>query len=282
MNNSMISAMVSMGGIQHKLDTISDNMANSNTIGYKSKKSSFEDLLTKVQSHEPGMKQAGRATPLGFTLGWGSRMSGITEDMTQGSLKTTDVPTDLALEGNALFEIALDDKGNRAWTRDGSFKLSLAENDASYGYLTTNQGQMVLKTDGTPIAIPNGYHMKIDATGLITAAMPDGSDPMGLGYIKVVEPKQPHLLKQTDNNLYVLPDGTAAAAANTIVSAVNLADPANAKKGIAVRQGTLEQSNVNLADEMVDLMQVQRAYQLMARALTSSDTMMGLANNLRG
>jgi flagellar basal-body rod protein FlgG len=209
-------------------------------------------------------------------------MSSMTEDMTQGSMKTTDVPTDLALEGNALFEIALDDQGNHAWTRDGSFKLSIAENDSSYGYLTTNQGHMVLDTAGNPIAIPNGYHMKIDATGFVTVAMPDGSDPMDIGHIKVVEPKQPHLLKQIDNNMYVLPDGTAATAANTIIGNVDLTNPANASKGIAVRQGVLEQSNVNLADEMVDLMQVQRAYQLTARALTSSDTMMGLANNLRG
>jgi flagellar basal-body rod protein FlgG len=141
---------------------------------------------------------------------------------------------------------------------------------------------MVLDTAGNPIAIPNGYHMKIDATGFVTVAMPDGSDPMDIGHIKVVEPKQPHLLKQIDNNMYVLPDGTAATAANTIIGNVDLTDPANASKGIAVRQGVLEQSNVNLADEMVDLMQVQRAYQLTARALTSSDTMMGLANNLRG
>jgi len=282
MNNSMISAMVSMTGIQQKLDIISDNMANSNTTGYKAKKASFEDVLTNIQQHDSKMKQPGRSTPLGFTQSWGTRMTALSEDATQGSLKVTDVPTDLAVEGNAMFEIELDAQGNKAWTRDGSFELSMVEGDLENAYLTTNQGYLVMDTNDDPIRIPNGYVMQVDPKGHITAQKPGSSDIQDIGFLKVVEPTQPNLLQQTEQNLYVLPVG----AQNTIMQTVDLAnmDPSDpfTRKDIAIRQGALEQSNVNLANEMVDLMQVQRAYQLTARALTSSDTMMGLANNLRG
>jgi len=278
----MISAMVSMSGIQQKLDIISDNMANSNTTGYKAKKASFEDVLTNVRQHDAKMKQPGRATPLGFTQSWGTRLTSLSEDMTQGSMKVTDVPTDLAVEGNAMFEVVLDDQGNKAWTRDGSFNLVLMKNDPDNAYLTTNQGYKVLDINDEPIRIPNGYVMQVDPKGHITAQKPGSTEIVDIGYLKVAEPTQPGLLQQTDQNLYILPAGVP----NTLMQGVDLAnmDPSDpfSRKDIAIRQGALEQSNVNLGNEMVDLMQVQRAYQLTARALTSSDTMMGLANNLRG
>ncbi|WP_152396343.1 flagellar hook-basal body protein [Paenibacillus guangzhouensis] len=281
MNNSMISAMVSMSGIQQKLDIISDNMANSNTTGYKAKQASFEDVLTNLATHDAKMKQPGRATPLGFTQSWGTRMSSLSEDTTQGSLKVTDVPTDLAVEGNAMFEIALDDQGTVGWTRDGSFNLVLDKQDTDNVYLTTSQGYKVLDINGEPIKIPNGYAMQVDAKGHITAQKPGSPEILDIGYVKVAEPMQPGLLQKTDENFYILPYG----APQNVMQGVDLAnmDPADpfSRKDIAIRQGALEQSNVNLANEMVDLMQVQRAYQLTARALTSSDTMMGLANNLR-
>lgn len=279
MNNSMISALVSMSGLQQKLDVLSDNMANASTIGYKSKKVSFEDVLTKTLSQESGMKKDGRATPLGFTLSWGTRLSHLSEDLTQGNVQTTNVPTDLALEGNALFEIKTDDQGGLAWTRDGSFQLGVLSNDTSYMTLMNSQGQPVMNTQNGPIQIPIGYQMQIDATGAVTAVSSDGSEVLPIGYIKVVQPTQPDLLTKTDHNMYILPAGTAQTALNDFVTNVDLTLP---NRTVSVRQGALEQSNVNLADEMVDLMQVQRAYQLTARALTSSDTMMGLANNLRG
>ena len=89
MNNSMISAKVSMTAIQQRLDVISDNIANVNTAGYKSKQANFEDVLTRVQQQDDKYKQDGRSTPMGYNLGFGARLVNLTRDMSQGSMKET-------------------------------------------------------------------------------------------------------------------------------------------------------------------------------------------------
>lgn len=119
MNNSMISAMVSMTGIQQRLDVISDNIANVNTAGYKSKQAAFEDVLTRVQQQPDKYKLDGRSTPMGYNLGFGARLADVTKDMSQGSFNETGNPTDLAIEGNAMF--AVEANGEKMWTRQGAF-----------------------------------------------------------------------------------------------------------------------------------------------------------------
>ena len=117
---SMISAMVSMSGIQQRLDLLADNMANLNTVGFKRKEATFEDTLTRVQQQAKGMELPGRVSPRGFNLGFGSMMAGAEVNFEQGSIKQTDIPTDLAIEGNALFSVMT--AGNiKAYTRRNNF-----------------------------------------------------------------------------------------------------------------------------------------------------------------
>lgn len=104
MNNSMIGAMVSMI-VQQRLDLIADNIANINTVGYKSKQGSFEDVLANVQQQPSTYLQNGRAMPLGYNLGYGVKTAAIMKNMEQGPLKETGLPTDLAIQGNAMFEV---------------------------------------------------------------------------------------------------------------------------------------------------------------------------------
>ncbi|MGZ7446164.1 flagellar hook-basal body protein [Paenibacillus sp. TH7-28] len=274
MNNSMISAMVSMGGIQQRLDLLADNIANVNTVGYKRKEASFEDTLTEVQQQIPKFNNlSGRATPSGFNLGFGSRLSHVALNFQQGSIKETGNTTDLAIEGNALFSVLTPD-GVKAYTRAGDFHIQPNPNDGESSYLMNNQGYVVLKSDGEPIEIPAGAKLAIDGEGNIRATL--GEEVTEAGRIALLTPERPEALRQRDGNLFVLADGVNEA--DALVDTLTL--PVGKQAG--VRQGALEQSNVDLTDEMAEMVQVQRAYQLSARALTSSETMMGLANNLRG
>ncbi|CAM2930572.1 flagellar hook-basal body protein [Paenibacillus sediminis] len=266
MNNSMISSSVSLAGIQQKIDVISGNIANVNTVGYKSKDATFEDTLTRVQDQSKQYDLPGRKSPLGYNLGFGSYLAASTYNMSQGSLQETGKETDFAIQGNALF--AVDAGGTQAWTREGDFQLSPDSNGDLF--LTTNQGYFVLDTNGQPIQVANGSHIRVDAQGNVTEIDLAGNENV-VAQLNLVEVARPESLVEAGGNLYKL-----AAGAN----ASNVFNPVTDQA--SVRQGFLEQSNVDLTKEMTDLTQAQRAYQLAARALTSSDNMMSIANNLRG
>ncbi len=274
MNNSMIGAMVSMASVQQRLDLIADNIANVNTVGYKSKQGSFEDVLANVQQQPSTYLQNGRAMPLGYNLGYGVKTAAIMKNMEQGPLKETGLPTDLAIQGNALFEIQ--GNGQKAWTRDGSFHFIPDPNDNETMMLTTAEGYSVLDNNDVPVTAPAGSKVAINSDGelLIRA---NGTDAPTVGQrIKLMDVQRPEGLQQRDDNLFVLANGVTEA---DVFGAAGVAGAV--PTDVSVRSGYLEESNVDLAGEMTDMMQVQRMYQMAARALTSSDTMMNLANNLR-
>lgn len=288
MNHSMINSMVSMSGIQQKLDILANNMANLNTAGFKRKEATFEDILTNIKQQPQGFQKEGRLSPLGFNQGWGAKLSQVTTNFSQGTLRNTGLPTDLAIEGDGLFRVRVPDgdptqPANILYTRDGSFTLSELGNDAQSVYLTTKEGNLVLNTAGDPIAIPNGDKMQVTEDGQVysySGSIPEEGS-VYQGQIGVVRALRPQFLQQVGDNLFTLPASIAATQQEVDSIVQPLAAGSNLEKPIAIRQGFVEQSNVNLADEMTELMMVQRAFQLSSRALTSSDTMMGLANNLR-
>lgn len=271
MNNSMITASASMWSLQRKFDMLADNMSNIDTVGYKRKTSVFEDLLTSVQPHEEDFKLPGRRTPQGFVQGWGARLTAMMLDMTQGPLKSTGNPNDLAIEGNALFQVAAPD-GTIAYTRNGAFQLvPLAGGERQ---LMTDSGLPVLDANGAEIIVPAGRDLTVAADGLMQAVGPAGTDPTALGQLGLVQVIKPELLRTVGENLYGIDAGTNAGDVVRQLAAVPV--------GTAVRQGFAEQSNVKMADEMTDVIMVQRAYQLSARALSNAEQMLGMANNLRG
>ncbi|MFF2092584.1 flagellar hook-basal body protein [Paenibacillus sp. NPDC058174] len=274
MNSSMINAMVSMNGLQKKLDVMADNVANVNTVGYKRKEATFQDLLNTVYDQPEKFQQEGRLTPLGFSQGWGSRLSVIQPNLEQGPITDTGNIADLAIQGNAMFEVIVDGAGNRAYTRNGAFQLTVNGNGDTI--LATAEGYPVVANvagrEG-PIVIPDGYKLRVNPDGSLQGVKEDGT-AIGLGTLKIMQPSRPAALTQVADNLF-------AVAGNINVDDVLQRITPNADNGVAVLQGALEQSNVNLTDELTELINVQRAYQLAARAITSSDTMMGLANSLR-
>lgn len=283
MNNSMISAMVAMSGIQQKLGVVSDNIANADTVGYKSKEATFEDVFAIVKQ-QPGAASslAGRSTASGYNIGFGARMGDVTMNMTEGAMQTTGNPTDLAIQGDAMFRVSVD--GKEGWTREGSFHFVPVANDPKSAYMATAQGYLLLDNQGDPIKVPAKTDIGIDDKGVIRSTDGQGrvtivnktvvengrerQIPQSIGVDRVIHPEG---LQQMDGNLFVLPANAQRAQVVGTMSA-----------DTEIRQGFLESSNVDLSSEMTDMMNVQRAYQLAARALSSSDQMMNLTNTIRG
>lgn len=277
MNNSMISAKVSMTAIQQRLDVISDNIANVNTAGYKSKQASFEDALTRVQQQHDKYKQDGRSTPMGYNLGFGARLVNLTRDMSQGSMKETGNPTDLAIEGNAMF--AVQANGQKVWTRQGAFHFvpdmrpKANPNDPDLMVLVNDDGNFALNRQGQLVTAPKDSTVAFDEKGNLLVRQ--GNDNAVIaGQLQVVDIERPEGLVQLADNLFGLDTGLTE---NDVFGA----NAATRAPQASIRTGFLEQSNVDMTQEMALLMQGQRTYQLAARALTSSDSMAGLANNMR-
>ncbi|SDE34569.1 flagellar basal-body rod protein FlgG [Paenibacillus sp. UNCCL117] len=289
MNNSMINSSVSMHALQQKLDLLANNISNVNTTGYKRKEASFQDVLTSVKQQPQSFQKEGRLTPLGYNQGWGSKLVEAQINMEQGSLQNTLNPLDFAIEGNGLFEIAtvtLDANNEPVqtvrWTRNGAFDVSPSVDPGDPdGYLTTKDGHYIVGTDNNPIRVPANHRLTVQPNGLVIAY--DETDrtapPVELGQIKTVRVVRPQLLQQVGENLYALSAAITPEQREEILQTVteenNTVDP------ITVRQGFIEQSNVNLSEEMTELVMVQRAFQLNARAVASADQLMNLANNLR-
>ncbi|OXM14154.1 flagellar hook-basal body protein [Paenibacillus herberti] len=282
MNNSIINATVSMNALQQRLDLLAENMANVNTAGYKRKEATFQDLLTNAKQQPEPFRKDGRVSPLGYNQGWGTRFIQQGPDMTQGSLKQTGTSTDLALDGNALFVVDSDGNGGRGYTRSGAFQLTvngqgdtILATDTGYpvlGQVPVQTPNGVVLREGS-IVVPQGVSLQISNEGVIEGIRADGTRTQ-LGTLTLVQPTRPDALVAVADNLFAVPaDVDAADILAPVVAGV--------ESGVAVRQGYIEQSNVDLVEEMTELLSVQRAYQLSARALSSADNMAGLANNMR-
>lgn len=279
MNNSAISAMVSLSSMQQKLDVIADNIANMDTDGYKRKESSFEDTLTRVQTQGKDFKQSGRVTPLGYNIGFGVRMASVTPNMEQGTMQETGIPTDLAIQGNALF--AVESNGDTAYTREGAFHFVPDPADKKYMLLVNNQGDRVLNNDNpsVPVRVLANSKVAIDSTGNVWTTLAGSKTTRITNSLRIVEPQKPEGLVQLGGNLFTVAAGLTT---DDVFGAGSPSPTRGNDPQVAIRSGFLEKSNVDLTTEMANMVQVQRAYQLTARTLSSSDTLMNLANNMRG
>ncbi len=281
MNRSMISAAVSMNALQQKLDMIANNMANMNTIGYKKREASFQDVLTQTIGQHPDMMLNGRLTAPGLTVGGGVRLSGLRLDLSQGSLSPNENPLSVAIEGPALFEVEVPVGADGQdvqplWTRDGQFLLSYREDEGAT-ILTNSDGYPVLSIDDDYIVIPENADFEIDARGIVTYTNEYG-EPEMIGQIKLMRVNWPEMMVAVGSNLYGLADGVEDQ--DNVLQQIDDFD-AQENQGIAIRQYFTEESNVDLTKEMTELIMVQRAYQLNAQAISSGDMMMNLANQLR-
>lgn len=294
MNTSMMNALSTMKGLQYKLDQISDHIANVDTVGYKRSDVSFKDILTTIQAQpEEAVNLEGRLSPSGLTIGWGSQVSTSRLDFSQGTITETGVETDIAIVGQAMLQIQLeerDENGNYVldengdvivheyYTKHGALQYTVSPNQPNMKFLSVFDGTLLRDADtGAYIQIPSNYHLEIKEDGTLWAHDPNRSDlnPTYAGRLPLYEVLQPQSLEKIGENRYAVPEGVQQP--DRIITMVDWQNPGD----IAVKQRYLEQSNVDIARELTDLIAVQRAYQLNARAITSANTMMSLANKLR-
>jgi flagellar basal-body rod protein FlgG len=243
------------------IDNISNNLANVNTTGYKKSKLEFQELLYQTIV-EPGSGAAdGAKSPAGLQLGLGVRSVANQKIFGQGNLQETKNPFDMAITGSGFLQVQMP-SGEVAYTRDGSFKIS---ND---GTLVTSQGFPL----EPQITVPDGAHdIQIDATGKVSVQMADAGSSEEIGQIELVKFLNEGGLKSMGNNLYQVSPASGEPESGT---------PGTNGLG-TLAQGYLEASNVELVEEMVSMIVAQRAYEISAKAIQTSDSMLQLANQLK-
>jgi flagellar basal-body rod protein FlgG len=239
---------------QTQLDTISHNLANVSTNGFKRGHVVFEDLIYQ------NLRQAGAAAgeqttlPTGLQVGLGVRPVATSRMFTQGNLQQTGNNLDLAIKGNGFFQIQRPD-GTTAYTRDGAFQV-----DAD-GQLVTNNGDPVQPG----ITIPaNALSVSIAADGTVTATVPGNAQAQQLGQLQVASFVNPAGLEPLGGNLFGETDASGGP---------NVGAPTENGLG-ALQQGYVETSNVNVVEELVTMIQTQRAYELNSKAIQTSDQML--------
>ncbi|AOH57168.1 flagellar biosynthesis protein FlgG [Peribacillus muralis] len=282
MNRTMMTATNTLNQLQSKIDQISNNIANVDTNAYKKTQTSFNDLLTQSFNNQPNeSKEKGRLTAPGIRQGTGAMLSQSQLVLSQGAIKTTDRNLDAALtKEDQFFTVSVQDgKGvNTRLTRDGAFYLSPNANDPDQMILVTSAGHKVLDENGEPILIAgNITDIKITEDGVLKVETEEnGEESFGLGIVSV---KKPQFLDRLGGNLLGLPENINRLDVN--VDDIMTALTGASRNQIAVRQGALESSNVDLSKEMSDLINVQRSYQFQSRSITMADQMSGLINGIR-
>ncbi|WP_119155581.1 flagellar basal-body rod protein FlgG [Caldimonas tepidiphila] len=251
MIRSLWIAKTGMEAQQTKLDVVSNNLSNVSTTGFKRGQAMFEDLMYQ-NMRQVGANAAEQAQlPTGLQLGLGVRTVATARDFSQGGLQQTGNHLDVAITGGGFFQVQMPD-GTIGYTRDGSFKLD------AQGQLVTNNGLPVAGGVQVP---PDARSVTIHADGRVevTRAGPGGEQPQPIGQIELASFVNPAGLEPLGQNLYA---ETAASGA-----------PGQDGLG-ALKQGFLETSNVNVVEELVSMIQTQRAYELNSKAIQTSDQML--------
>ncbi len=276
----MNNAYSGLSAVQERIDTISNHIANLNTPGFKRKDATFEDVLTQTMKQPSKFQKDGRLTPNGLTVGNGTRLGRDILQFTQGNLDQTGNTYDLAIEGDAMFEIATSRRfpdgtidTQTKYTRDGAFRLTTQPGDQENQYLVSQEGYFVRDLTDNPVKLPKGQTISFSSEGKIYAN--NGKETTEVGQLKIVRVLRPQALQPVGGNMYQLDPQSAQA-----VSTFQGNTPGTNQ--IAIHQGALELSNVDLTQEMTELILMQRAFQLNSRAMSTADQMMNSANNLRG
>ena len=239
---------------QTQMDVIANNLANVSTNGFKRARAVFEDLLYQ-KVRQPGAQSSQQTQlPSGLQIGTGVRPVATERIFTQGNLQQTGNDKDVAIQGSGFFQVLLPD-GSTAYTRDGSFQVD------SQGQLVTSSGFTVQPA----ITIPaNAESMTIGRDGTVSITQAGSAQPTQVGTLQLATFINPAGLAPKGENLY---SETAAS------GAPNNNAPGSNGAGL-LSQGYVETSNVNVVEELVNMIQTQRAYEINSKAITTSDQML--------
>jgi flagellar basal-body rod protein FlgG len=278
MMTALSTAATGMDAQQFNIDTISNNLANVNTTGFKKVRPEFQDLFYQMlqQPVAPSQGQGLPGSPTGVFVGLGVRSAGSETLFQQGSLSETDNPTDVAINGDGFFMVSSDNSGtNKFYTRDGNFTW-----DAN-GNLVTSDGYYVLDSSGSPININTGSSssiptVSISSDGTITYSTTSGTttNTTTVGQLGIATFPNEAGLVRAGNDLF-----TQSASSGD--PATNESSSTGSTPGYTVEQNYLESSNVSVVDEMVNLITAERAYEMNSKTITTCDDMLNIADNMK-
>lgn len=259
MNQSLWIAKTGLDAQQTKMSVISNNLANASTTGYKRGRAVFEDLLYQNQRQVGAQSSQQTLYPTGLMVGTGVRTVATAKLFSQGSLSQTQNPMDVAIDGKGFLQVLMPD-GSLGYTRDGELQVD-------------SQGQLV-NAEGYPIqpsiTIPqDAMSVTIGNDGTVSVRQPGNSATTQVGALQLVDFVNPAGLQPIGGNLYL--ESSASGTANT---------GAPGQNGLGtVMQGFIEGSNVNVVEELVSMIETQRAYEMNSKAISTSDAMLQFVNN---
>jgi flagellar basal-body rod protein FlgG len=248
-----------LDAMQTDISVISNNLANASTVGYKKSRASFEDLLYQ-NVRQPGVQSSQNSTlPTGLMVGTGVKVASTQKMFTQGTMQITDNSLDVAINGRGFFEVLLPD-GSSAYTRNGSFALD------ETGQLVTNGAGYVLQP---AITIPtDATSLTIGLDGSVSITQQGNPAPTIVGTLQLVDFVNPMGLQPSGENLFL--ETFASGAPTTGV-------PGLAGLGSTIG-GALEASNVSVTEELVGMIETQRAYEMNAKVISAVDDMLSYVN----
>jgi len=258
MDASMWVAKTGLDAQQTRMNVISNNLANVNTTGFKRDRAVFEDLLYQNVRQAGGQTGATTQAPTGLMLGTGVRVVSTEKLNQQGNMINSQNPLDMAIAGDGHFQI-LQANGTTAYTRDGSFKVS------STGQLVTSNGSPLQPAITIP---PTAASVTVGRDGTVSVELQGGAGQQVLGQVLVARFLNPAGLQAAGQNIML----------QTPASGVPQVVPPGTAGAGTLMQGTLEASNVNVVEEMVNMIETQRAYEINSKAISAVDGMLKYIN----
>jgi flagellar basal-body rod protein FlgG len=254
MNPALWAAKTGLDAQQTRMSVTANNLANVNTNGFKKGRAVFEDLLYQNVRQVGAATSADTQLPSGLSLGTGVRVVATEKTYTQGNMAQTGNSLDVAVNGRGFFQVLLPD-GTLGYTRDGAFQMN------AQGELVTSSGYQVQPT----ISVPDGAQsVTIGADGVVSAQLSGQSAPTQIGTLQLVDFVNPAGLQPRGENLLV--ESAASGPAQQGTPGLN---------GLGlIQQGSLESSNVNVVEELVNMIETQRAYEMNSKAIATTDQML--------
>jgi flagellar basal-body rod protein FlgG len=262
MIRALYSAASGMKAQELNLDNIANNLANANTVGYKSRRAQFQDLMYQSVV-APGTAAGQQSTvPTGLQLGLGTHATSNEIVFTEGSFTETDNPLDLTIQGNGFFQV-LQPSGTLAYTRAGQFQLDKDGNIVNSAGMPL-QPQITIPADAQAVTVASD--------GTVSYTLPNQTAAQQAGQIQLANFQNPAGLNSLGNSLYAPTD----ASGDPTVGA-----PGGPQGMGSLLQGYTEQSNVSVVDEFINMIQTQRGYEANSKVVTAADNMYQEVNNLQ-
>jgi flagellar basal-body rod protein FlgG len=260
MNPALWAAKTGLDAQQTRMSVTSHNLANVSTTGFKKGRAVFEDLLYQNVRQVGGSTSQDTMSPTGLSLGTGVRVIATEKSYTQGSLQQTGNSMDVAINGRGFFQVLLPD-GTMAYTRDGNFEVSA-------------QGELVTAGSGyrvqPGITIPDGTQsVTIGKDGIVSIQLAGEAAPTQIGSLQLFD--------------FINPAGLQPKGENMLLESASSGAPQSGTPGLNglgfVEQGALEGSNVNVVEELVNMIETQRAYEMNSKAISTTDQMLSYLTN---